>query len=364
MEMGTLYRLSLPLLFLLTAVCLVESATLEFSETDYDFQLNREGQVFFSLSHPLNDSAVLSFEFDTHTVISPIPDYTVEPGVTKCNITLHGLNAGSLENAFIRITVVHNNALVTLSAVIGWIYFAAWSVSFYPQIVENFRRKSVIGLNFDFLSLNLTGFIAYAVFNVCVFWIPVIQDEYFEKHPYGVLPVAINDVFFALHAIFATLVTILQCFIYERGSQTVSRPCVGFLVVAWAFAIITLCVAIFGKLAWLQYLYFFSYIKLVITLIKYMPQVYMNFKRKSTDGWSIGNILLDFTGGSLSILQMFLMSYNNDDWSAIFGNPTKFGLGMFSVLFDVLFIVQHYILYRGKPAYEPIVGNSDSSGYA
>ena len=23
----------------------------------------------------------------------------------------------------------------------GWMYFVAWSVSFYPQIYENFKRK-------------------------------------------------------------------------------------------------------------------------------------------------------------------------------------------------------------------------------
>ena len=39
----------------------------------------------------------------------------------------------------------------------------------------------------------------------------------------------------------------------------------------------------------------------------------MNYRRKSTIGWSIGNILLDFTGGSLSILQMFLLAYNNGE---------------------------------------------------
>lgn len=37
----------------------------------------------------------------------------------------------------------------------------------------------------------------------------------------------------------------------------------------------------------------------------------MNFRRKSTEGWSIGNVLLDFIGGSFSLLQMFLQSYNN-----------------------------------------------------
>lgn len=34
-----------------------------------------------------------------------------------------------------------------------------------------------------------------------------------------------------------------------------------------------------------------------------MPQVYLNWARKSTVGWSIVNILLDLTGGIFSIAQ-------------------------------------------------------------
>ena len=34
-----------------------------------------------------------------------------------------------------------------------------------------------------------------------------------------------------------------------------------------------------------------------------------------------------------------------DSWEAIFVDLTKFALGLMSVLFDILFIVQHYILY-------------------
>lgn len=44
-----------------------------------------------------------------------------------------------------------------------------------------------------------------------------------------------------------------------------------------------------------------------------LAQAYMNFRYKSTEGWSIGNVLLDFTGGSFSLLQMFLQSYNNGE---------------------------------------------------
>lgn len=143
------------------------------------------------------------------------------------------------------------------------------------------------------------------------------------------------------------------------------------------------------------------------------PQAYMNFYYKSTEGWSIGSVLLDFTGGSFSLLQMFLQSYNNgesakaastqwvkareegasweplactiswangrphipthppaleatrlkpavpsgyltDQWTLIFGDPTKFGLGVFTIFFDVVFFIQHFCLYRKKPGYDQL----------
>ena len=56
-------------------------------------------------------------------------------------------------------------------------------------------------------------------------------------------------------------------------------------------------------------------------------------------------MLLDLIGGLLSIAQLVLDSGLQRDWSGITGNPVKFGLGNVSVIFDVLFIVQHYVLY-------------------
>ena len=37
-----------------------------------------------------------------------------------------------------------------------------------------------------------------------------------------------------------------------------------------------------------------------------------------------------------------------DDWKSIFGDPTKFGLGVFSICFDLIFMFQHYCLFWGK----------------
>ncbi|KAM7291288.1 cystinosin homolog [Ixodes scapularis] len=211
----------------------------------------------------------------------------------------------------------------------------------------------VVGLSFDFIGLNLTGFLAYSFFNIGMFFSKDVQAEYLLQHPTGVIPVEINDIVFGIHASFATFITVLQCCFYERQDQRVSLPARVLLGVIWTGAVVFGIVTVAGgnpHSPWLTYLYFFSYSKLVITLIKYIPQAYLNFRRKSTVGWSIGNILLDFTGGSLSMLQMFLIAYNYDDWSSLFGNFTKFGLGFISISFDLLFIIQHYVLYRHAPA--------------
>ncbi|MEQ2191356.1 hypothetical protein XENOCAPTIV_027205 [Xenoophorus captivus] len=41
----------------------------------------------------------------------------------------------------IRFIVIHSSVLSVVTQVIGWIYFLAWSVSFYPQAWENWKRK-------------------------------------------------------------------------------------------------------------------------------------------------------------------------------------------------------------------------------
>ena len=79
-----------------------------------------------------------------------------------------------------------------------------------------------------------------------------------------------------------------------------------------------------------------------------MPQVITNYRNKSTQGWSIGQILLDLVGGILSLLQLGIDSYLQRDWSGITGNPVKLCLANTSIFFDIMFITQHFVLYRGK----------------
>lgn len=229
--------------------------------------------------------------------------------------------------------------------VLGWIAFFAWSFSFYPQVVLNFKRKSVVGLNFDFLVLNLTKHSSYLIYNAALFFSPEIQRQYHEKYGYDeMIPVAANDVAFSIHAVLLTGFTLFQVLTYERGNQKVSKSCILISSAAWAAALVCLIVA-WPKHSWLWLISVFNTLQVIMTAIKYIPQAFMNCKRKSTVGWSIGNILLDLTGGVLSFAQMAVQSIDQNTWVNFYGNIGKTLLSLEVVFFDLLFILQHYVLY-------------------
>ncbi|WZZ23342.1 hypothetical protein YC2023_124729 [Brassica napus] len=127
--------------------------------------------------------------------------------------------------------------------VVGWIAFTSSSISFYPQLILNFRRKSVVGLNFDFVLLNLTKHSSYMIYNVCLYFSPIIQNT--------MIPVAANDVAFSIHAVVLTALTLFQIFIYERGPQKVSRFATGLVVLVWGS------------------------IQVAMTCVKYIPQSHL-----------------------------------------------------------------------------------------
>ncbi|KAJ2200150.1 hypothetical protein GGH18_000006 [Coemansia sp. RSA 530] len=97
--------------------------------------------------------------------------------------------------------------------------------------------------------------------------------------------------------------------------------------------------------------YLLSFIKLGCSMIKYIPQAWLNYQRKSTTGWSIHNIMLDFTGGTLSFAQLILDAIRSGNVTEALGNPVKFGMGLASIGFDLVFLTQHFVLYTDR--YDP-----------
>jgi len=253
-----------------------------------------------------------------------------------------------------------------LSNVIGYWYFSCWSVSFYPQVLSNMSRKTTKGLSADFCALNVIGFACYSVYNVLLFYSSEIQQLYRERHSGSEnTGVEGNDVAFAVHAFVLSLITLLQIGYYDGISALQPKRIIGLIMIGILFSISTYAVLImafekkkrFGS--WLDFLYFLGYIKIFISFIKYIPQVVLNYSRKSTKGWSIWNILLDFSGGALSDLQLILDCANMGDWTGLTGNLAKFGLGSISIVFDIIFMLQHYVLYPGGSNSETVASDND-----
>ncbi|KAL3957802.1 hypothetical protein ACCO45_008380 [Purpureocillium lilacinum] len=268
-----------------------------------------------------------------------------------------------------------------LSALFGWVYTLCWSASFYPQPLLNWHRRTTSGTTVDFPFLNVLGFAAYLASNLAFYYSPVVRAQYAARH-HGLPPtVQFNDITFALHALVLSVLTASQYLLARplwRFAPAVAgaRPSRGVLGISagslCGVAVVYLLAAAAAARAsssasssllaadglsglrgqqsaidpavdWceLDVVYAVGYVKLLVTLVKYTPQLLANWRNKSTEGWSIWQVLLDLAGG--------------------------FALGNASLVYDSIFIVQHYVVYRGatngsdKPRWrgveEPLLGD-------
>ena len=210
------------------------------------------------------------------------------------------------------------------------------------------------GLNFDFEIYNLVGFTTYTIYNIRGF----IDDNL------GTGTVQIQDIIFSCHALLLTIITIIQILHYfdpKDKLQTISNMTITIvLIMIWGAVLLVIVENgleyydphvkedrkyIFNSLVYM------GWCKVFISLIKYIPQVISNYKRKSTIGWNIHNILLDFTGGAFSFGQNIVDSFRDEFSVTSEGQPkglniAKFALSFISMFFDIIFMTQHYILYK------------------
>ena len=143
--------------------------------------------------------------------------------------------------------------------------------------------------------MNIAGYSAYTLYNSFFYFSPVVQSKFCLANNGAMNVVRLSDVAFSWHAFLLTWVTVYQITIYSNDKRTgviaILPPCR-----------YNVCVRGYG----LNFLYGLGTFKIFVTLIKYMPQVWLNYKRKSTVGWTIHNVLLDFTGGLTSTTQLFV----------------------------------------------------------
>jgi cystinosin len=267
------------------------------------------------------------------------------------------------------------------SIALGWCYCILWSFSFYPQIILNYRRKSVVGFSLDFALFNFLGFLCYTIYTCSLKWNPAVREQYFTVYKTNL--VTLEDCLFALHGLLMCALTCYQCIFYERAGKRNSNAC---LITA---SIITMCcigylIAVISGggnggpvffeadsekksdvnlFSWLCFVYLLSTTKIGITFVKYTPQVLLNIKNKSTYGFSMDGTVLDLLGSIVCVAQVMLDGATLG-WSGVAGNPMKLTLALVSALYDTIFMAQFLCIYGGQKTVEEYsaVEQDDESG--
>jgi len=193
----------------------------------------------------------------------------------------------------------------------------------------------------DYPFLNFSGYTFYSICYTAGYFYPQSDGNY------GLGKVQIQDLVFAYHAAILAVLNGVQCIIYKRGENKLSHFAIYYTVLAWSSVFFIFLLE--QVLHWIQptqtfnMIVYFGYLKLTVTLLKYIPLVYWNYKRQSTEGFSVKAILCDFTGGTFSIGQNLIDLL---DGTTPIINPIKFGLGIVTMGYDSYLMLQHYVFYK------------------
>ena len=226
-----------------------------------------------------------------------------------------------------------------------------------------------------------------------MYFSPLARRQYQSRHDGHLPQVALADLAFSTHAFLISLCTFSQVLWYARRTKTASGderdrliptpeernkldfetsstpsiPCRLAIAGIFIASLVSAFLVWIGKAEWLDWLYFASAVKLFVSVIKFMPQVILNWRLRSVEGFAIGQILAvnhfprfhlgmladwgnqDLTGSTFSFTQLVVSSLAIEhDPSGIFANPAKLGLAGVSLGFDLVFLVQKYWLFRGQ----------------
>jgi cystinosin len=222
----------------------------------------------------------------------------------------------------------------------GWIYAAAFIGGYFFISLEIYQKKTSAGLSWNYFVLSLLGYLYYLFY---FFWGMESRSSDIASS------IHFQDFLFIICSVLWHPIVFFQMRIYPGCPEN---------KVSWVYA--GLCALSFGSIFVVyaitgdavETMTFMGTLKTVFSVYMLIPQAILNWKRKSTYGWSVLNCILDVFAGLLSIVQVMIDYWGLDlpvaERTAKDLNIAKLSLGLNCVVFDILFIYQHFCLYRGN----------------
>jgi len=192
----------------------------------------------------------------------------------------------------------------------------------HRSLLASHLPLSAVGLSADFTWINPLGFLALTIWSFGIYFSPIAREEYRLRHEGNNPQVSKSDLAFALHGFLLSSAQFIMVYYYTyfyRRTKTpifsinqssgeedpllperedpdlaiTSQPTTPSLIfkfliaLAWVAAIGGGAFAKIGNFTFLDWLYLISTIKLIISIIKFVPQVLLNWRLKSSEGFSV-----------------------------------------------------------------------------
>lgn len=249
----------------------------------------------------------------------------------------------------------NSTAEATIVAVLGWLSFAVWAVSFYPQLYTNCRYKQTDGMSIDMNILSLLGYLLYCFIGGAFYCNKHFALAYSRQFHNNNLNVGLYDVVFAIHSLFVTLILNLQYLCYKPTNDRFSVPAkilstgVGIITIVGLMSVLSLT-ALHNQ-SQVYFIYYFLVLSIVynvIVCVKYIPQMFYFYKHKSVEGWNIWNTYFDISGGLFLMAETIVNAHRLQDITLLYSNIAKTNLILITLVCDTVIFVQYYCCYRRK----------------
>ncbi|AGO12607.1 AaceriAER269Cp [[Ashbya] aceris (nom. inval.)] len=241
---------------------------------------------------------------------------------------------------------------------LGYLYATCWSVSMYPPLWNNWKLQSAKAVSKGYVVFNCIGYTALLLSLIVqtLFW----QDE--GEGSSAVRPsLGWSDYWYGMHSWLLNGLLASQVLWGSKlwgfsGEPTkrmssahrkMTQLFIGLFCVGTAQYVITTMQTGLRNQSTLFYCHVLYFIKIIMSVLKYIAQAKHNYERKSTAGFSMLSVTLDIFGGIFSLAQLVLDLTEKSGISVatVKANSGKLGIGLVSLLFNFVYISQ-WLLYR------------------
>ena len=176
-------------------------------------------------------------------------------------------------------------------------YIFLWSIGFYTQIFTTIKKKNGNGfsLNYQFLFL-----ISSTYFSIYSTYLAFKEPKF----------ITIIDSIYAIQASLIGSILFVLTLLFPRSSNKLSWS--SFIIIFSTFFMIFIYYFFFfrnGLCDFYEFFLFIGYSKVNITIVKYLYQIFLNFDRKNTFGFSVYYFLFYFFGAFFSLVPIIIYHF-------------------------------------------------------